>query len=60
MRLIARSVPDLIAQHDTLDQRIKKLDRRGDHLTPPERELSTELKKLRLLAKDKLASLGRL
>ena len=59
MRLIARSLPDLIVQHETLEQRIKRLDRRG-HLTPPERDLSVELKKLRLLAKDKLASFGRL
>jgi uncharacterized protein YdcH (DUF465 family) len=59
MRLIARSLPDLITQHQTLEQRIKKLDRRG-HLTPPEQALSAELKKLRLLAKDRLAALGRL
>jgi hypothetical protein len=59
MNLIARSLPDLIVQHQTLEQRIKKLDRRG-HLTPPEQALSVELKKIRLLAKDKLASLGRL
>ena len=60
MRLIARSLPDLITQHQTLEQRIKKLDRRGSHQTPSEQVLSAELKKLRLLAKDRLASMGRL
>jgi uncharacterized protein YdcH (DUF465 family) len=60
MRQLARSLPDLLAQHNELEQRIKKLDRRGYHLTPPEQALSQALKKLRLQAKDRLALLGKL
>jgi uncharacterized protein YdcH (DUF465 family) len=45
-------------RHRTLDQQIHKLDRRGEHMTPRERERATELKKRRLAAKDQLYALG--
>jgi uncharacterized protein YdcH (DUF465 family) len=45
-------------QHRTLDRQIHKLDRRGDHMTPHEREQATELKKRRLATKDQLYALG--
>jgi uncharacterized protein YdcH (DUF465 family) len=47
---------ELEARHRTLDLRIKKLDRRGMHMTPHEQLQTTELKKLRLATKDKLFS----
>ena len=59
MKLTARSVQDLVLEQRKLEQQIKKLDRRGHHLTPNEQVLSAELKKLRLLAKDKLTALGK-
>jgi uncharacterized protein YdcH (DUF465 family) len=45
-------------RHRTLDKEIHKLDRRGEHMTPLERERSTELKKRRLATKDQLYALG--
>jgi uncharacterized protein YdcH (DUF465 family) len=45
-------------RHRTLDQQIHKLDRRGEHMTPRERERAAELKKRRLAAKDQLYALG--
>jgi hypothetical protein len=49
-----------IAEHAKLvDAQIKKLDRRGAHITPPERALSLELKKLRLVLKDRIDELER-
>ena len=59
MNLSRLSVHDLEAQARSLELQIKKLDRRGFHLTPPERELSLELKKLRLAAKDRLQTIAR-
>lgn len=41
----------------SLDARIKKLDRRGIHMTPHERELATELKRARLAVLDRLSSI---
>jgi uncharacterized protein YdcH (DUF465 family) len=45
-------------RHRTLDREIHKLDRRGEHMTPLERERATELKKRRLVTKDQLYALG--
>jgi uncharacterized protein YdcH (DUF465 family) len=45
-------------RHRTLDQQIHELDRRGAHMTPEDRERSTELKKRRLATKDQLYALG--
>ncbi len=46
-------------RHRTLDRQIHKLDRRGEHMTPQERERAAELKKQRLLMKDALHAFGR-
>ncbi len=60
MKLDARvTVRDLEAQHREIDRQIKKLNHRGQHMTPPEREMALELKKLRLAAKDRLALVAR-
>jgi uncharacterized protein YdcH (DUF465 family) len=53
------SVLDLQAMHHQLDGQIKRLERRGDHITPPEQTRAAELKKERLLTKDRLADLQR-
>jgi uncharacterized protein YdcH (DUF465 family) len=45
-------------RYRALDKQIHKLDRRGVHMTPSDRERATELKKQRLLAKDQLYALG--
>ncbi len=50
------SLTDLEARHRTLDLQIKKLDRRGMHMTPHEQLRAMELKKLRLATKDELFS----
>jgi uncharacterized protein YdcH (DUF465 family) len=44
-------------RHRALDRQIHKLDRRGAHMTPTDRERATELKKRRLATKDQLAAL---
>jgi uncharacterized protein YdcH (DUF465 family) len=44
-------------RHRALEQQIHKLDRRGVHMTPTDRERATELKKRRLVTKDQLAAL---
>jgi uncharacterized protein YdcH (DUF465 family) len=44
-------------RHRTLDREIHKLDRRGVHMTPQERERATALKKVRLATKDQLYAL---
>jgi hypothetical protein len=49
------SAADLEAQTRRLDFQILKLDRRREHITPPEAQRATELKKLRLAYKDLLA-----
>jgi uncharacterized protein YdcH (DUF465 family) len=55
MKQVARvSVQELEAQHRVLDRQIKKLNHRGQHMTPVERYEAAELKKLRLAAKDRL------
>lgn len=41
----------------TLDARIKKLDRRGSHMTPNDRALATELKRARLAILDRMSSM---
>jgi uncharacterized protein YdcH (DUF465 family) len=53
------SVLDLQVMHHQLDGQIKRLERRGDHMTPPEQTRAVELKKQRLLTKDRLAELQR-
>jgi hypothetical protein len=50
---------ELEAESRNLEVEIKKLDRRGAHITPPEQQRALELKKLRLLAKDRLFELRR-
>jgi hypothetical protein len=58
MKVFAHAtVDDLEVESRRLDQQIQKLDRRGSHITPPEQTRATELKKLRLAAKDKLGEL---
>jgi uncharacterized protein YdcH (DUF465 family) len=51
-------VQALQTRHRTLDKEIHKLDRRGLHMTPEDRERSTELKKRRLKTKDQLYALS--
>jgi uncharacterized protein YdcH (DUF465 family) len=51
------TVTELEAESSRLDQQIQKLDRRGAHITPPEQMRATELKKLRLAAKDRLGAM---
>jgi hypothetical protein len=53
------SVGDLENEHRLLDRQIKKLNHRGFHMTPTEQERATQLKKLRLFTKDRLASAGK-
>lgn len=38
----------------SLENAIHELDRRGSHMTPEDRERAAELKRQRLLAKDRL------
>lgn len=57
MNLSHATVMELEAQSRALELQIMKLDRRGAHLTPPERMRATQLKKLRLAAKDRLGAL---
>ena len=60
MKLSAHvSVGELEQEHRVLDRQIKKLNHRGQHMTPHERIEASELKKLRLATKDRLASVGR-
>ena len=53
-------VRDLELRHNALDYAIHELDRRGSHMTPPERARVFELKKERLVTKDRLYQLGHL
>jgi uncharacterized protein YdcH (DUF465 family) len=60
MKLSAQvSVGDLENEHRLLDRKIKKLNHRVSHMTQGEQVAVTELKKLRLATKDRLASIGR-
>jgi uncharacterized protein YdcH (DUF465 family) len=51
------SVFDLELRHRALEMEIHKLDRRGFHMTPRDRERATQLKKQRLATKDQLFAL---
>jgi hypothetical protein len=57
MKLSHATVMELEAQSRDLELQIMKLDRRGAHITPSERLRATQLKKLRLAAKDRLGVL---
>jgi hypothetical protein len=57
MKLSHATVMELEAQSRALELQIMKLDRRGAHITPPEQLRATQLKKLRLAAKDRLGAL---
>jgi len=60
MHRIARAtVDELEVESQRLDKQIHELERRGSHQTPPEHMKATELKKMRLLAKDRLDELKR-
>jgi len=47
-------IRDLELRHHTLETQIHELDRKGVHMSPYDRYRATELKKLRLVTKDKL------
>jgi uncharacterized protein YdcH (DUF465 family) len=47
-------VYELELRHRTLDALIHKLDRRGQHMTPEDRQRASELKKQRLETKDRI------
>ncbi|MGD0526470.1 MAG: YdcH family protein [Polyangiaceae bacterium] len=51
-------VRDLELRRHALDYAIHELDRRGSHMTPLERQRVFELKKERLVTKDRLYQLG--
>ena len=53
-QMVRVSLGDLEAQSRSLDLEILKLDRRGAHITPVEHLRATELKKLRLMTKDRV------
>jgi hypothetical protein len=53
------TAPELENRSHSLDLAIHKLDRRGEHMTPQERQRSAELKKLRLATKDMIDGLRR-
>lgn len=53
------SLPELESQTRQLDQQIRTLERRRDHMTPHDAEVATELKKQRLATKDLLVDLTR-
>jgi len=60
MKVFAHAtVGELEAESRTLEHQIQQLDRRGSHITPLEQKRATELKKLRLAAKDRLIDLRR-
>jgi hypothetical protein len=46
---------ELVQHARTIEAQIKKLDRRGSHITPNEEVRAHELKKLRLVVKDRIA-----
>jgi uncharacterized protein YdcH (DUF465 family) len=49
------SLAELAEHARTIEHQIKKLDRRGAHLTPSEEARAHQLKRLRLAVKDRLA-----
>jgi hypothetical protein len=49
-------IRELEYRHHTLDREIHELDRRGEHMTPLDRDRAAELKRLRVATKDQLAS----
>ena len=53
------TVPELESEHRSLDTEIKRLERRGMHMTPPEQVRAAELKKRRLATKDLIIDLRR-
>ena len=55
MNLARLTAADLEAQARAVEHQIKKLDHRP-RPTPSERQLSTELKRMRLTLKDRLAT----
>lgn len=50
---------ELQLRHQALDFAIHELDRRGEHMTPVDRDRALALKKERLVTKDRLYALGR-
>lgn len=48
------SVTDLETQHRTLDKQIRRIERRGALMTPPDQTRVAELKKVKLAVKDQL------
>jgi uncharacterized protein YdcH (DUF465 family) len=57
-RLGTRVSAQELAEHARdIEHQIKKLDRRGAHITPTEEARAHQLKRLRLVVKDRLASL---
>jgi len=56
MKILDAHVLEL--RHRALEKEIHKLDRRGIHMTPHDRERASELKKHRLATKDQLYSLN--
>lgn len=57
MKLSHATVVELEAHSRALDLQILKLDRRGVLLTPKERMRAIQLKKMRLVAKDRLGAM---
>ena len=53
------SLRELESQHQTLEHQIKRLERRGMHMTPTEVERSAELKRRRLQTKDRIVDISR-
>jgi len=51
------SAAELADHARTIEHLIRKLDRRGAHLTPTEEARAHVLKRLRLVVKDRLASI---
>jgi uncharacterized protein YdcH (DUF465 family) len=60
MKLSAHAtIGELEVEHRSLDRQIKKLNHRGSHMLPNEQLEVMELKKKRLVTKDRLATVGR-
>jgi hypothetical protein len=50
-------VHELELRHHALDFAIHELDRRGEHMTPEDRLRAAELKRERLVTKDRIVTL---